>query len=326
MKGCTKCLFKNRSILRFLFIFFLALLPLFSCFFVAIPANAVSFRFDNSSPVTWSSSTLFRRVNGSLVGAEFLDNNRVAFLGSDNTPSQASNFVQLVASSGFSKGRVVQFNYSVMYNRDAVWSGFSCEGECMVLEQSFVADSGPLPADNNYARASGVVWIQLLSDNYYSLSLRYSPAYQIYFRYATVADIISDDSSSAIIDQTNKQEEQWKKEEEQRKEDEDKANQTGDDSKNEADSSQSKADEASKGLFDILGSFTGVILSTSPGSCSISGNFGFFNAGNINLCSGADKITPITNIAGSVVLVGVAIPACITLLHRFLDLYNEVTG
>lgn len=326
MKGCIKCLFKNRLIIKFLSIFFLALLPLLSCVLAASPTSAVSFRFDNSSPVTWSSSTLFRRVNGSLAAAEFLDSNRVAFLGSDNSPSQASNFVQLVASSGFSKGRVVQLNYAVMYNRDAVWSGFSCDGECMVLEQSFVADSGPLPADNNYARASGVVWIQLLSDHYYSLSLRYSPAYQIYFRYASVADIVSDDSSSAIIDQTNKHEQHWQAEEEQRQEDENKANQTGDGSKTDADNAQSDLDGASKGLFDVITAFTGAITGATPGSCNISGNFGFFDVGGIDLCTGASKITPITNVVGSVMLIGLTIPACVTLLHRFVDLYNEVMG
>lgn len=100
--------------------------------------------------------------------------------------------------------------------------------------------------------------------------------------------------------------------------------QTGSDSESSADSAQSDVSDASKGIFDVLGSFTGAITGASPGSCNISGNFGFFDAGSINLCSGSSKITPITNVVGAVMLIGLTIPACVTLLHRFVDLYNEV--
>lgn len=135
---------------------------------------------------------------------------------------------------------------------------------------------------------------------------------------------VDDTTSDAIKDQTQKQEEQWQKEEEQRKEDEDKANQAGSDSQTSSDDSQKELDLASKGLFDVLTSFVGAITGASPGSCSISGDFGFFNAGNIDLCTGASKITPITNVVGAVMLIGLIIPACVVLLHRFVDLYNEV--
>ena len=275
-RSSYKCVkFPRLTLMRFcglslalsLFCFCFALIP--------SPASAVSFQFENSFQVVWSTSnTLFRLNNGSLVSADFLDGNRVAFIGSDNTPGKASVFAQLVGS-GISKGRVVQLNYAVMYNRDAVWSGFSCDGECMILDQSFTADSGPLPADNNYARASGVVWVQILTDNYWALSLRYSPAYQMYFRYATVADIVHDDTGSAIIDQT----EELKNSQQQttdavNNQTEQQKNQYEQDKQEEADREQSSKDDAgiAGGIFNfsVLNPFAPLLHLFNPGNACVS--------------------------------------------------------
>lgn len=145
----------------------------------------------------------------------------------------------------------------------------------------------------------------------------------------SVQDAINDASDQAHKDsqaQLDYEKEQAKKEEEQRKKDEQDAQNKGDQSQTDSDDAQSDVDNASKNLFQILTDFAGAITGTSAGDCNITGDFGFFNAGNINLCTGASKITPITNVVGSVMLIGLAIPAVITLLHRFIALYNEVTG
>lgn len=150
---------------------------------------------------------------------------------------------------------------------------------------------------------------------------------EIDYRPDPVVEAIKDSSDQAHKDnqaQLDWDKQQAEKEEQQRKDDEEKANQTGSDSQDKSDSSQSDVDSASKGLFDILTSFVGAITGASPGTCVISGDFGFFNAGNIDLCSGASKITPITNVVGAVMLIALVIPACVVLLHRFVDLYNEV--
>lgn len=129
---------------------------------------------------------------------------------------------------------------------------------------------------------------------------------------------------SSVDNLNQSQQDHWKEEEQQREEDENKANQSGQDSQDKSDASQSELDGASKSLFGVLTGFVSSITNTKPGTCTISANFGFFDAGNINLCTGASKIVPITNVVGSVVLIGLIIPACISLLHRFLSLYNEV--
>lgn len=127
-------------------------------------------------------------------------------------------------------------------------------------------------------------------------------------------------SASAAIDAGNKAEQDRY----------DDAKNESDNNKNDAqdksDSAQSDVDNSSKNLLQILTDFVSAITGTSAGSCDITGDFGFFNAGTINLCTGAGKIVPITTIVGTIMLVGLCVPAVITLLHRFLDLYNEVTN
>lgn len=147
----------------------------------------------------------------------------------------------------------------------------------------------------------------------------------------------TDEATTAIDNQTQEMQKQWekedqqrqediKREEEQRKQDEEKADTTGSDSQTSSEDSQKDVDDASKNLFQILTDFVNAITNTSAGTCSISGDFGFFNAGNIDLCVGASKITPITTVIGTIMLIGLTIPAVVTLLHRFVDLYNEVTS
>lgn len=127
-------------------------------------------------------------------------------------------------------------------------------------------------------------------------------------------------------DLEQKQIEVIEREEQEREEQKDKAENAGSDSESSSEDSQSAVDDASASLFDVLTKFVGAITGTSAGSCGISGDFGFFNAGTIDLCSGASKITPITTIVGTIMLLGLVIPGVLSLLHNFIDLFNEVTN
>lgn len=144
---------------------------------------------------------------------------------------------------------------------------------------------------------------------------------------AGVIDAINSQSAKEDerwAEQQKQREEDLKREEEQRKEDEKKAEDASSDSSQSSEDSQKEVDDASKNLFQILTDFVSAITGTSAGTCSISGDFGFFNAGNINLCTGAGKITPVTTVVGTIMLIGLIVPAVISLLHRFVALYNEV--
>lgn len=136
------------------------------------------------------------------------------------------------------------------------------------------------------------------------------------------------DSSSQIVgainDQTKQDKDQFDQEQQQREEDKKASEDASNNSQTSSDDSQKQADDASKNLFQVLTEFVGAVSGASASSCSITGNFGFFNVGNIDLCTGASKVTPITTIVGTIMLIGLTIPAVVTLLHRFVSLYNEV--
>lgn len=120
---------------------------------------------------------------------------------------------------------------------------------------------------------------------------------------------------------------QAEKEEQQRQEDEKKAQDSGDQSQSDADQAQSDVDNASASLFSVINSVKDVILQGSnTGDCSISGDFGFFNVGTVNLCTGGDKIRPITSVVGSVMLIFFTFMAALSLINKFKDLYCEYMG
>lgn len=121
--------------------------------------------------------------------------------------------------------------------------------------------------------------------------------------------------------------EQAKKEEEQRKKDEQSAQNSGNQSQTDADQSQSDVDNASASLFSIINGVKDTILQGSDkGDCTISGNFGFFDVGTINLCTGGGAVRPITTIVGSIMLIFFSFTAALTLINKFKDLYCEYMG
>lgn len=218
-------------------------------------------------------------------------------------------------------GQFVVLDYESITGSNSYVSSSDVNSGGYVFTKVTILTTEPLNAfafNMSWIPLSGPRWFGFFPQTYVQLKSDDSQA---------VIDAIKNSSDQAHTDsqaQLDFDKEQAKKEEEQRKEDEDKANQAGSDSQTSSDNSQSEVDSASKGLFDILTSFVGSITGASPGTCSVSGNFGFFDAGNIDLCTGSSKITPITNVVGAVMLIGLIIPACVVLLHRFVDLYNEV--
>lgn len=120
---------------------------------------------------------------------------------------------------------------------------------------------------------------------------------------------------------------QAQKEEEQRKKDEQAAADSGDKSQSDANQSQSDVDNASASLFSVINGVKDTILQGSDkGDCTISGNFGFFDVGTINLCTGGGAVRPITTIVGSIMLIFFTFTAALTLINKFKDLYCEYMG
>lgn len=133
-----------------------------------------------------------------------------------------------------------------------------------------------------------------------------------------------EDIKDQLKQDSEDQKNRWDKEDEQRDEDKQASEDASNNSQSSSDDSQKQADDASKNLFQVLTEFVSAISGASASSCSITGDFGFFNVGSIDLCTGASKVQPITTVIGTVMLIGLCIPAVVTLLHRFVSLYNEV--
>lgn len=100
-----------------------------------------------------------------------------------------------------------------------------------------------------------------------------------------------------------------------------------DDSKNNAqsssDQSQSQADSDSANLWQIINTFKDTVVQSEPGHCTISGDFGFFDAGSIDICTGGAAFRPITTIVGTIMLLFFTFTSAISLVNSFLQLYNE---
>lgn len=131
-------------------------------------------------------------------------------------------------------------------------------------------------------------------------------------------------NTESVDNQTQQQKEQFDKEQQQREEDEKKANDSGDKSQSDADDAQAGVDESSASLFSVVTSIKDSIMQGSDrGNCTISANFGFFDAGTIDICTGGSKIKPIISIVGDVMLVFFTFGSALTLLNTFIKLYDE---
>lgn len=156
------------------------------------------------------------------------------------------------------------------------------------------------------------------------LSSSAASSFELFFDTVVINNRPLSDDAQAQIDF---QKQQAEKEEKQRQEDEKKAQDAGDKSQADSDKSQSDVNDSSGNLFTVINGVKDVILQGSnTGNCSISGDFGFFNVGSINLCSGSSYILPITNVVGTVMVVFFMFMAALTLLQRFKDLYFKYIG
>lgn len=322
-------------------------------FLSASPASAYNFDIHSAGSYKFlaGSSRFYNRDGGNAAMSYLSTDSSHNYYpnGIGSTTGGQLSYVVLALDTNIPAGSLLSFIWAAPESYVNIWSspiqphaGF---GQFVVLDYESITGSNSYVSSSD-VNSGGYVFtkVTILTTeplNAFAFNMSWIPlsgARWFGFFPQTYVQLKSDDSQAVIdaiknsSDQAHKDsqaqldfdKEQAKKEEEQRKEDEDKANQAGSDSQTSSDNSQSEVDSASKGLFDILTSFVGAITGASPGTCSVSGNFGFFDAGNIDLCTGASKITPITNVVGAVMLVGLIIPACVVLLHRFVDLYNEV--
>lgn len=152
-----------------------------------------------------------------------------------------------------------------------------------------------------------------------------TPSFFLYF-FNRVSYVMQSDTASSVNTQTQQQKEQFEKEQQQREEDQKKA----DDAKNNSESSsedlQSQADDASASLFEVINSLKDTIIKSEPGNCNISGDFGFFNAGTIDICTGGAAFKPITSVVGTVMMLFFTFGSAMTLFYTFMKLYNESMG
>lgn len=101
-----------------------------------------------------------------------------------------------------------------------------------------------------------------------------------------------------------------------------------DESKSDADSSQNQTDSATSSIFSILQGFLGALQTgfSAQGSCNLSLDFGFFDGGVQNICTGLSSFSGIVTPIITIVMIGVIIGLSIAIFHNFKSLFNEIFG
>lgn len=90
------------------------------------------------------------------------------------------------------------------------------------------------------------------------------------------------------------------------------------------DSSSSDAEQGTASLISAIGSAVSVISSASPTNCKINGNMGNLDVGQIDLC--ANPVPSFIQVIGSLILILITVPLCITLFNRFIALFRSFQG
>lgn len=192
--------FCGLSLALSLFCFCFALIP--------SPANAVSFNLENSRAANFTKGIAHRVANNTNLSMTRSSNS----IGYNGKGYSYWRF-QLYPSTTVKKGQLYQFSWSVgthNYNNSILgfsgFTGFTCEDGCMVIQQEIDPTSTRSPNSDDYRRINGTVWVQILSDNYWALTLQANfdnfDDFAINFFDGTVADIVFNDTGSAIINQT----------------------------------------------------------------------------------------------------------------------------
>lgn len=112
----------------------------------------------------------------------------------------------------------------------------------------------------------------------------------------------------------------------QQQKEEDAANQNQDDLKSDSDSSQNNVDDATQSLMSVVTDFVSAITSASPSNCTIDMNFGFFDAGSVNLCTGKSGFSGIVSIVGSIMMIGFTVPLCWCAVSKIVGLFRSFQG
>lgn len=86
-------------------------------------------------------------------------------------------------------------------------------------------------------------------------------------------------------------------------------------------SSASSSQQGTSSLLSAIGSAVSVISSASPTNCKLDADMGNFDMGEIDLC--ANPVPTFIQIIGSIILILMAVPLCITLFNRFIGLFRS---
>lgn len=105
---------------------------------------------------------------------------------------------------------------------------------------------------------------------------------------------------------------------------EEKTQEAADASADAGDSSSSDAEQGTASLISAIGSAVSVISSASPTNCKINGNMGNLDVGQIDLC--ANPVPTFIQAIGSLILILITVPLCITLFNRFIALFRSFQG
>lgn len=97
-----------------------------------------------------------------------------------------------------------------------------------------------------------------------------------------------------------------------------------DNSESAGDSSSSDAEQGTSSLISAIGSAVSVISSASPTNCRINGDMGNLDVGQIDLC--ANPVPTFIQVIGSLILILITVPLCITLFNRFIGLFRSFQG
>lgn len=267
--------FCGLSLALSLFCFCFALIP--------SPANAVSFNLENSKAAKFTSGIAVKvSPLTNIPMTRFTSSISYSAVGSNASPWR----FQLYPDSTIKKNQLYQLSWSIStknYNSSVLgfsgFTGFTCEDGCMVVQQEIDPTSTRAGSNENFRSINGVVWVQILSDNYWSLTLQANfqnfSDFTATFYDGTVADIVFNDTGSAIINQT----EELKNSQQQttdavNNQTEQQKNQYEQDKQEEADREQAGKDDAgiAGGIFNfsVLNPFAPLLHLFNPGNACVS--------------------------------------------------------
>lgn len=309
---------------------------LLMAFCVCSDSFAVSYQLDNAQKIVWNASKSKAYTNGFAQSYDILIRDELAVIRAVDYPHGVHlKYFRLAVTNELKKGQIVSLNYSatVPFSKVLIddfnkpYFGFACDSSCFVLDQK-TNSSGIFryQSTNNTSTGayeySGTIWLYLLdSDKDTTITLIADDVEGITFRGGLIADTVN---ISASVDNVNDSIQQGNQAEQDRYDEaKNEADQSKNDSQTSSEDSQSKADSDSASLWEIINTFKDTVTQSQPGNCNIPGDFGFFDAGSIDICSGGNAFRPITTVVGTVMLVLFTFGSALTLVNAFLQLYNE---